>query len=115
MRANARQKIPLFQKDTNGSARKQKYIMGRRNWCSVKWDESTGDVIFDIRVEKDKGLGRTVGYGASDFFSCAMRLIGVVPNVGILFAFLHPAGLQASGNFPMWLIFFEPLCGITGV
>jgi hypothetical protein len=36
--------------------------MGRRNWCSVQWDEPTCDLIFDIRVEKEKGVGKTVGY-----------------------------------------------------
>ncbi|KAG6919956.1 hypothetical protein DXG01_013305 [Tephrocybe rancida] len=53
--------IPLFQNETNGTPRKQKFIMGRRNWCAVDWDERSGDVVFDIRVEKEKGLGETVG------------------------------------------------------
>jgi hypothetical protein len=54
--------IPLFLKDPDGSARKQKYIMARRNWCAVDYDSSNGDLIFDIRVEKQKGYGETVGY-----------------------------------------------------
>jgi hypothetical protein len=54
--------IPVFSKDTNGTSRKQKYIMARRNWCSVNWDHATGDLLFDIRVEKEKGIGNTVGY-----------------------------------------------------
>ncbi len=35
--------------------------MGRRNWCSVDWEPSSGDLVFDVRVEKEKGLGTTVG------------------------------------------------------
>jgi hypothetical protein len=54
--------IPIFNKETDGSPRKQKFIMGRRNWCSVDWDPLSGDLIFDIRVEKEKGCGETVGY-----------------------------------------------------
>ncbi|KAG7452679.1 uncharacterized protein BT62DRAFT_880537 [Guyanagaster necrorhizus] len=54
--------LPLFSKDTDGSYRKLRYIMGRRNWCSVDWEQSSGDLMFDIRVEKEKGLGITVGY-----------------------------------------------------
>ncbi|KII89007.1 hypothetical protein PLICRDRAFT_53502 [Plicaturopsis crispa FD-325 SS-3] len=53
--------LPLFVTETNGSNRKQRYIMGQRNWCSVQWDNTTGDLKFDIRVEKAKGLGVTVG------------------------------------------------------
>ncbi|KAF9566336.1 hypothetical protein CPC08DRAFT_628649 [Agrocybe pediades] len=55
--------IPLFSKEPlTGQSRKQKYIMGKRNWCLVEWDNQTGDVIFDIRVEKEKGCGVTAGY-----------------------------------------------------
>lgn len=36
--------------------------MGRRNWCSVKFDPASGDLVFDIRVEREKGYGDTVGY-----------------------------------------------------
>ncbi|KAI0071818.1 hypothetical protein K474DRAFT_1712149 [Panus rudis PR-1116 ss-1] len=53
--------IPLFTNDTDGSPPKNRYIMGRRNWCSVKYDHTTGDLVFDIRVEKQKGYGTTVG------------------------------------------------------
>jgi hypothetical protein len=35
--------------------------MGRRNWCQVDWDVHTGELIFDLRIEKEKGLGETVG------------------------------------------------------
>jgi len=37
-------------------------IMGRRNWTSVYLDEK-GGLVFDIRVEREKGFGETVGYG----------------------------------------------------
>ena len=36
--------------------------MGRRNWCSIRWDEKNGELLFDIRVERQKGLGETVWY-----------------------------------------------------
>ncbi|KAH9857680.1 hypothetical protein C2E23DRAFT_286396 [Lenzites betulinus] len=54
--------VPIFDKDTDGSQPKSKYIMGRRNWCSVRWDPTTGDIIWDIRVEIRKGYGQTTGY-----------------------------------------------------
>jgi len=54
--------VPLFSTETNGQPRKQKFIMGKRNWCSVVWNEQTRELIFDIRVEKEKGCGKTVGY-----------------------------------------------------
>lgn len=54
--------IPLFTTDTDGSSPHSKYVMGRRNWCSVQFDNNTGDLRFDIRVEKEKGVGVTVGY-----------------------------------------------------
>jgi hypothetical protein len=53
--------IPLFDKDTNGSSNKLKHIMGRRNWTSVTWDSDNGDLVFDIRVEIEKGNGVTKG------------------------------------------------------
>lgn len=54
--------MPIFDKDTNGTNNKNKFIMGRRNWCSIVYDDHTGDFIFDIRVEKEKGNGETIGY-----------------------------------------------------
>lgn len=54
--------MPIFSTETNGSSRKQRYIMGRRNWCVAEYDERTGGVLFDIRVEREKGYGATVGY-----------------------------------------------------
>ncbi|KAJ7172632.1 hypothetical protein C8R46DRAFT_158797 [Mycena filopes] len=52
--------IPIFQTETNGKPRKQKFIMGRRNWCQVDYED--GEWVFEIHVEKEKGTGQTVGY-----------------------------------------------------
>jgi len=54
--------LPLFTQDTDGTPSKSRFIMGRRNWCSIRWDQKTGELSFDIRVEKQKGVGETVGY-----------------------------------------------------
>ncbi|PFH52428.1 hypothetical protein AMATHDRAFT_74220 [Amanita thiersii Skay4041] len=54
--------VPLFTNGTSGSTRKQKYIMGKRNWCQIEWDPCNGELVFDLRVEKEKGLGDTVSY-----------------------------------------------------
>ncbi|KAF9246124.1 hypothetical protein BU15DRAFT_84931 [Melanogaster broomeanus] len=55
--------MPIFTHEPDGTPRaKNKYIMGRRNWCAIWWDSYTGDLVFDIRVEKEKGLGDSVGY-----------------------------------------------------
>jgi hypothetical protein len=35
--------------------------MGSRNWCRAEVDETTGEFLFDIRVEKEKGGGVTFG------------------------------------------------------
>lgn len=54
--------IPVFKCDTDGVPAKTPLVMGRRNWTSVSVDETTGDLVYDIRVEKVKGRGQTVGY-----------------------------------------------------
>ncbi|THH08214.1 hypothetical protein EW145_g2858 [Phellinidium pouzarii] len=54
--------VPVFMRDTDGSTGKSKVVMGRRNYCIADCDASTGDLVFDIRVEKEKGYGTTVGY-----------------------------------------------------
>ena len=56
-----RHQVPIFDTDTDGGALKNKFIMGKRNWCCVRWDPPSGDLVFDIRVEKDRGCGLTVG------------------------------------------------------
>ena len=53
--------VALFDKDTDGSKPKSHYIMGRRNWCCITLQQPSGDLLFDIRVEKEKGHGETVG------------------------------------------------------
>ncbi|KDR81789.1 hypothetical protein GALMADRAFT_239986 [Galerina marginata CBS 339.88] len=54
--------VPIFTKEPTGQPRKQKYIMGKRNWCRVEFDERNGEITFDIRVEREKGGGVTTGY-----------------------------------------------------
>ncbi|QRW27563.1 adenylyl cyclase-associated protein 1 [Rhizoctonia solani] len=54
--------IPLFRTDTDGTPLKQPYIMGRRNYTSVELDDQTGNLNFDIRIERVKGSGDTVSY-----------------------------------------------------
>jgi len=54
--------FPLFLTDTDGTQRKQKHIMGKRNWCQVDWDPRTAELTFDLRIEAEKGRGTTVGY-----------------------------------------------------
>ncbi|KAI0293383.1 hypothetical protein BC826DRAFT_910742 [Russula brevipes] len=53
--------ISLFDKDTDDSKPKSNYIMGRRNWCIIALKQPSGDLLFDIRVEKKHGHGETVG------------------------------------------------------
>ena len=54
--------VPLFKKDTDGTPLKANLVMGRRNWCQVEWDQPSGDLIFDIRVERAQGHGNSVRY-----------------------------------------------------
>ncbi|KAI5124487.1 hypothetical protein M0805_003014 [Coniferiporia weirii] len=54
--------MPLFTRDTDGSTGNSKVVMARRNYCAVYYDISNGELVFDIRVEKEKGYGTTVGY-----------------------------------------------------
>jgi hypothetical protein len=52
--------------------------MGQRNWCGVNWDQRTGELVFNIRVEKEKGIGTTVRY--VDFVITSLRCILQVPT-----------------------------------
>ncbi|CDU22088.1 uncharacterized protein SPSC_00718 [Sporisorium scitamineum] len=54
--------VPLFDTDLAGQKQKDKYIIGARNWCSVEYHQETGELEFDIRVEKVKGGGETKSY-----------------------------------------------------
>jgi len=53
--------VPIFTKDADGGAAKSKYVMGRRNYCIMERDTANGDLICDIRVEIEKGRGKTTG------------------------------------------------------
>ncbi|WWC95300.1 hypothetical protein V866_002161 [Kwoniella sp. B9012] len=53
--------IPLFLKDTDGSASKLKTALNRRNYTAVEYNNN-GELVFDIRVEKSQGAGETVSY-----------------------------------------------------
>lgn len=54
--------LPIFSKEPDGTNRsKNKHIMARRNWCAVSYEPQTHELEFDIRVEKEKGIGISVG------------------------------------------------------
>ena len=76
--------MPLFDKDTDGTSKPRSlYIMGRRNWCCITLKQPSGDLLFDIRVEKEKGHGETVGYA--------------VPRLGYI-RFIVPLQVFCSGT-----------------
>jgi hypothetical protein len=52
--------IPLFTNDTDGKPMSRKLVQARRNYTIVEY-LPTGELVFDIRVEKSQGLGETVG------------------------------------------------------
>lgn len=49
--------MPLFEENLDGKKQNDKYIMGARNWAAVDYFEATGELQFDLRVEKSKGTG----------------------------------------------------------
>ena len=53
-------RVEPYETSTTGKP-DQMFIMGKRNWCMVNWEEQTRELVFDIRVEKVKGHGETVG------------------------------------------------------
>jgi hypothetical protein len=53
--------VPLFAKSSSGQKGKHKYVAGSRNYATADWDARTGELKFDIRVEKEKGFGETEG------------------------------------------------------
>lgn len=57
--------LKLFTKDTDGSRIKRPYVLARRNYTSVVYDERTGELHFEFRVEKAPGVGETVKYQVS--------------------------------------------------
>lgn len=54
--------VPVFELDLNDQKQNDRYIMGARNWCAVKRDAGTGDLEFELRIEKSKGSGQTKSY-----------------------------------------------------
>ncbi|KAI0253864.1 hypothetical protein BJV78DRAFT_1371871 [Lactifluus subvellereus] len=72
--------FPLFSKDADGSKPKSQYIMGRRNWCSITLEHPSEELLFDIRVEKKKGHGETIGY----------RILGVQAFTQLILTLRYP-------------------------
>lgn len=54
--------VPLFDTDLAGKPHKDKYIMGARNWCAVKYLEDSEELEFDLRIETEKGNGITKSF-----------------------------------------------------
>ncbi|KAL0947072.1 hypothetical protein HGRIS_013213 [Hohenbuehelia grisea] len=55
--------VPVFETEPHdGTKRKQKFVMGKRNWCSARLDDQSGELVFVINVEKEKGHGKTAPY-----------------------------------------------------
>ncbi|KAI8981833.1 hypothetical protein BDF20DRAFT_863500 [Mycotypha africana] len=52
----------LFKSSPNGNTRKNKKLMGRRNYCAGYFDEGTGKLNFWIQAEVDIGKKGTRGY-----------------------------------------------------
>lgn len=61
VRSYSVEKVALFDKNDDGSPCKGKHIIGKRNWTSVLYDVLSGDLVFDIRVELERGAGVTTG------------------------------------------------------
>ncbi|TXT06137.1 hypothetical protein VHUM_03610 [Vanrija humicola] len=53
--------LDIFAKDTDGKKQRKPYVLPRRNYTAIEYLES-GDLLFDIRVEKKQGAGDTVSY-----------------------------------------------------
>lgn len=51
--------VKLFEIDTNGEKSSFPYVMPRRNWTSIEFDDETGDLVYDIKIEIEKGSGTT--------------------------------------------------------
>jgi hypothetical protein len=68
--------------------------MGRRNWCSIRWDQKSGELSFDIRVEREKGVGETVGCVCFPFALAWVVLNHLIhfSSAAISSRHLHPAG-----------------------
>lgn len=51
--------IPVFETDLEDKPQNDKYIIGARNWCAVTYLPDSGELEFQLRVEKSKGSGAT--------------------------------------------------------
>jgi hypothetical protein len=48
--------VPLFEEGLQGQKQNDRYVCGARNWCAVDYDERSGALQFDLRVEVEKGM-----------------------------------------------------------
>jgi hypothetical protein len=78
--------LKLFDKDTDGSPLKRPYVIARRNYASIIYDENTGELNFEIRVEKAPGVGESVPY----------RVAAPAPRYGAKSAEPSVAGSQGA-------------------
>ncbi len=55
--------VPLFEHGLDGKPQKKdKYIVGARNWCAVTYQPGSSELQFDLRVEEAKGKGVTKSF-----------------------------------------------------
>jgi hypothetical protein len=52
----------VFQEGLVTESRRLNYVAGARNYTIGERDPATGDLVFDIRVERRRGEGETKGY-----------------------------------------------------
>lgn len=50
---------------TDGSANKNKTVIGRRNYVAVELNPQTGELVWDMRIEASQGSGTTKSYKIS--------------------------------------------------
>lgn len=54
--------LPVFEKDTDGFNRANKWVIGRRNYAFIQLNPETNDLYWDLMVEKQQGHGECVPY-----------------------------------------------------
>ncbi|KAG8822418.1 hypothetical protein FRC19_006026 [Serendipita sp. 401] len=54
--------LPVFQEGLRTDTRHLNYVAGARNYTIGERDPSTGEFVFDVRVERRTGQGETKGY-----------------------------------------------------
>ena len=82
--------VPLFAKSSNGHKGKYKYVAGSRNYVTVDWEANTGELKFDIRVERERGIGETDG---CVFLCCTSGIILHGGQIDMQFVYHHLTGL----------------------